>query len=181
MGGGAGRVLAHSPAAFDASTYEVWVPLLGGGTVVLAPGGPLEPAALELLAARYQLSAVFLTTALFDRSWRRAPGGAGAARGGADRGGGGLGGGDAAGAGRVPGAGPGARVRADRGDHVRDLPPRSPGPGRVPGAPPVGRPLDGTRAYLLDPFLEPVPAGTAGELYLAGAGLARGYLTSGRR
>ncbi|MER7666833.1 AMP-binding protein, partial [Streptomyces sp. NPDC096193] len=31
------RVLLHSPAAFDASTYELWVPLLSGGTVVVAP------------------------------------------------------------------------------------------------------------------------------------------------
>ncbi|MDT7847967.1 AMP-binding protein, partial [Streptomyces justiciae] len=33
------RVLLHSPAAFDASTYELWVPLLSGGTVVVAPTG----------------------------------------------------------------------------------------------------------------------------------------------
>ncbi|MDT7847968.1 AMP-binding protein, partial [Streptomyces justiciae] len=33
------RVLLHSPAAFDASTYELWVPLLSGGTVVVAPAG----------------------------------------------------------------------------------------------------------------------------------------------
>ncbi|MFJ9030555.1 amino acid adenylation domain-containing protein [Streptomyces sp. NPDC102274] len=44
------------------------------------------------------------------------------------------------------------------------------------GAPPIGRPLTHVRAYVLDGALQPVEPGRRGELYLAGTGLARGYL-----
>ncbi|MET9441840.1 amino acid adenylation domain-containing protein [Streptomyces sp. NPDC006610] len=49
------------------------------------------------------------------------------------------------------------------------------------GPVPVGVPLDNTRVHVLDPFLHPVPPGAVGELYLAGAGLARGYLHQAAR
>jgi amino acid adenylation domain-containing protein len=49
-------------------------------------------------------------------------------------------------------------------------------PAAWPVAPPVGAPVDGVACWLLDQRLQPVPDGTTGELYVAGSGLARGYL-----
>jgi amino acid adenylation domain-containing protein len=49
------------------------------------------------------------------------------------------------------------------------------GPLAGEGDPPVGAPIVNTRVFVLDRWLCPVPAGVAGELYVAGAGLARGY------
>ncbi|MEU0009355.1 amino acid adenylation domain-containing protein [Streptomyces sp. NPDC006314] len=50
------------------------------------------------------------------------------------------------------------------------------GHGPADGDPPIGRPVPNAQVFVLDPWLQPVPVGQPGELYIAGAGVTRGYL-----
>jgi amino acid adenylation domain-containing protein len=174
-GGAHRRVLAHSPLAFDASTYELWVPLLNGGRVVIAPPGDLDAAVLRQLIARHQLTGLWLTSGLFRIL---AQDDAGCLSGLREV----WTGGDvvpAAAVRQVQAACPGLTVVDGYGPTETTTFAASYAmlPGEpVPDAVPIGRPLDNMRCYVLDSRLRPVPPGIRGELYIAGAGLARGYL-----
>ncbi|MES5816918.1 amino acid adenylation domain-containing protein [Streptomyces sp. RG80] len=172
------RVLMHSSYAFDASTYEMWVPLLNGGTVLVAPAGDLDVPALDRLIREGEPTAVFLTTALFNLVAEEQPDCFAPLRevwtGGEQV--------SAEAFGRVLAACPETDVVHVYGPtettaFATCVPLRHPHP--VNGTVPIGDPMDGVRAYVLDNGLRPVADGVAGELYLGGAGLARGYL--GRR
>ncbi len=60
------RVLVHAPPTFDASTYEMWVPLLHGGAAVVAPPGKLDAARLATVIAERGVTALWLPAGLFD-------------------------------------------------------------------------------------------------------------------
>ena len=168
-------VLHHSPLAFDASTYELWVPLLTGGRVVMAPPGELDVPALTRLCRDEGVTALWLTSGLFRLVADEAPGTFAAVREVWT-------GGDvvpAAMVRRVLDACPDTAVVDGYGPTETTtfvtrhrLDPGVPVPDDVP----IGRPLDATRAYVLGTGLAPVPDGVTGELYVAGAGLSRGYL-----
>ncbi|URM89270.1 non-ribosomal peptide synthetase [Streptomyces sp. MRC013] len=168
------RVLFHSPHAFDAATYEVWTPLLAGGAVSVAPAGDLTAETIRAQAAEHGVTAMFLTTALFNLFAQQDPGCFGGLR---EVWTGGEAAQPAAFA-RVTEACPDTAVVHVYGPTetttFATCTPITADEARA-AATPIGRPMDNTRAYVLDALLRPVPAGAAGELYLAGDGLARGY------
>jgi amino acid adenylation domain-containing protein len=176
-GGAHDRVLVHSPHAFDASIYEIWTPLLHGGTAVVAPPGHLNGEALEEIIAAEDLTGLFLTTTLFNLVADERPHAFARLREV-------LTGGEAgspAAIRKVLAACPGTEVGNVYGPTEATTYTTIAGQ-RAPLADPaetsavLGRPIDDMRVYVLDQGLRPVPPGVVGEAYIAGAGLGRGYL-----
>ena len=173
-GGRHQRVLMVAPYAFNVSTYELWVPLLRGGQIVVAPPGDLGVGALARLIAENEITGVHLTAGLFRVVAEEAPECLTGVREV-------LTGGDVivpTAVQRVLNACPGIVVRAMYGATELTLF-STQTPLTAPYEPetsvPVGRPMDGVRVYILDETLTKVPPGVRGEVYVAGRGLARGY------
>ncbi|QDQ16154.1 amino acid adenylation domain-containing protein [Streptomyces spectabilis] len=166
-------VLMHAPHAFDVSLYEIWAPLVSGGRVVVAAPGPVDAGRVRASAAA-GVTALHLTAGSFRVLAGEAPDCFTGLREV-------LTGGDvvpAASVARVREACPDLAVRHLYGPTETTLCAtwRSWRPGEPVGPVlPIGRPLPCRQAYVLDAFLLPVPPGVAGELYVAGEGLARGY------
>ncbi len=169
------RVLLLTPYEFDPSTYSFWYPLLRGGTTVIAPESDLSVERLAGLMARERITAVDVTAGLFRVMAEERPecfAGVSEV----------ISGGDVASPvaiRRVLDHCPGTRVRSTYGPTETTLFATTvlwSAAAEVPAPVPIGRPLDGMRAYVLDDALTPVPGGVTGDLYLAGGGLARGYL-----
>ncbi len=175
--------LLFAPLAFDASTLEIWGPLLNGGRLVLAPSGPLSPAAIKRTLARFDVTTLWLTAGLFHPM--------------ADYGFAGL-----PALSQLLAGGDALQVEPVR-KAVADLSTLSPlrrvpgrlidgygptegttftccfgvdDPAAVPDPMPIGTPIANARAFVLDVDCEPVVAGAWGELFAGGDGIARGYL-----
>ncbi|MFE1328722.1 AMP-binding protein [Streptomyces sp. NPDC058735] len=171
---GRGTVLWHAPLTCDALALEVWTPLLNGGRVVVAPEGAPGTDAPAGLRGAHDITTLWLPAARFAALAAADPE-------------------------RLAGlrevwTGNG-RVSPAALRRVREACPEltvvtGHGPAettvlaachRLPAGEPVrhagaaGRPVDHTALYVLGPGLAPVPVDVAGELYVAGPGVARGY------
>jgi amino acid adenylation domain-containing protein len=166
--------LLLAPISFDASTFEIFGPLLNGGRLVVMGSG--RPSLEEIGAAirEHGVTTLWLTAGLFNamvderlgdlRPLRQL-----------------LAGGDVLSVGHVAKALrglPGTRLINGYGPtenttfaccHTID--PLVPLGASVP----IGRPIANTTAHILDPQLQPVAIGVTGELFLGGDGIARGY------
>jgi amino acid adenylation domain-containing protein/non-ribosomal peptide synthase protein (TIGR01720 family) len=161
------RVLQFSSPSFDASVLELCMSLPLGAAIVVPPPGPLAGEVLaEVLAAREVTHALIPPAALasvppVDLPKFRSL----------------IVGGDASSADLVDRWAPGRRMVNAYGPTECTVVATTSGPlvaGR--GTPPIGTPILNTRVYVLDANLRPVAPGVLGELYIAGAGVARGYL-----
>ncbi|MEM8930191.1 MAG: amino acid adenylation domain-containing protein, partial [Acidobacteriota bacterium] len=168
--------LGFAPAAFDASTLEVWAPLLHGGRLELAPSAPMALEELTELIAGRGVTSCWLTSGLFhqlvDGEHLRAMSSVRHV----------LAGGDVLDAVRVRAAleqlGDGARVTNGYGPTENTTFTTCHGmtdADSVPDSVPIGGPIPGSRILVADDAMRAAPENIPGELLAAGDGLARGY------
>jgi len=163
--------------AFDASTWEIWSALLNGGRLhIISPSVLRDPEQLCAALIEGEVSALWLTVGLFNEYLSELK----PALGKLDYL---LVGGDVVDPGKIAmlqqakhrpahiinGYGP-----TETTTFAATYP--IPYPVDVSRSIPIGKPMANTQIYILNPQQQPVPPGVAGELYIAGDGVARGYL-----
>ncbi len=170
--------LQLAPPSFDASTFEIWGALLHGSTLVLHPFGVPSPAELGEVLRRNGVTTLWLTSSLFNTIIDEMPEALSSVRQL-------LTGGEALSVPHVRralhalpetqiinGYGPTESTTFACTFRI----PR-PLPEALPSIP-IGQPIANTGVYILNSALQPVPVGAAGELCIAGDGLARGYVNA---
>jgi len=169
-------MLQLAPVSFDASTLEIWGPLLHGGRCVLYPGRVPDLDRLQQVLQSGRVNALWLTASLFNLVIDTRPqllATVGTV----------LTGGEALSV-------PHVRKALEALPNVQLVNGYGPTESttftcchRIPktlpeglASVPIGRPIGNTQVYILDSRLQLVPIGVAGELYIGGDGLARGYV-----
>ena len=164
-----------APISFDASTWEIWGALLNGGRLAIPPSGsaPLEELGAEIL--KHRISVLWLTAPMFHQVVDHAPhilkpvrtllaGGDVLAPDRVVKGLSCLEGGTL-----VNGYGPTESTTFTCCHLMRSA-------DHVGATVSIGRPIANTQVYILNEEMELLPPGIAGELFIAGDGLARGYI-----
>jgi amino acid adenylation domain-containing protein len=168
-------VLQCAPVSWDAFALELFAALFFGGTCVLQPGQSPEPTVIADLAARHRITTMHLSASLLNFLIDEYPRVF-------DQVGQVMTGGEAASVAHV------AKL-LDLRPSLRLVNGYSPVESTIftvshrvtmadttASSVPVGKPLHNKQVYVLDDRLNQVPVGVIGELYMAGVGLARGYL-----
>lgn len=168
------RILQKTPATFDVSVWEFFLPFLSGATLVVAPpGAHRDPAALADLVRRHAITTMHFVPSMLELFLdARTSEGLRIAR--------------------VFASGEALPVALADKFHQRidgrlhnlygpteaavDVTAHEARQGFCGTGVPIGRPVWNTRTYLLDATGRPVPDGVPGRLFLAGRQLARGYL-----
>jgi amino acid adenylation domain-containing protein len=166
--------LQFAPISFDASTFEIWGSLLNGARLVLAPPGLPTLAELGELIKDRRVTTLWLTAGLFHQMIETEVRSLGAVRQL-------LAGGDVLSPRHaekaaalsdcqlINGYGPTENTTFTCCYRVRAAE-------KFAGSIPIGYPISNTEVYILDAEMKPAPIGVAGELYIGGDGLARGYV-----
>lgn len=167
--------LKLAPSSFDASTFEIWAPLLNGARLAIPPSGHLSVGEIGAALERFRVSVLWLTAPLFRlvvetglvhlRGVRQL-----------------LAGGDVVSpehARRFLRAFPGHQLINGYGpteNTTFSCCHTAASAEAIGERIPIGRAIAHSTAYVLDEERNLVPAGTPGELYVGGDGIARGYL-----